>query len=650
MLVLAGAGSGKTRVITQKIAYLIENCGISASKIVAVTFTNKSAREMHERIGKLLGTKQLEGISVSTFHRLGLKIIRKEHKHLGYKKGFSIYDAQDSLSLIRELMRKEFGDYHNHAERVAWQISQWKGQFITPNDALQLANTDPVTAITARVYEEYTHHLKTYNAVDFDDLIMIPVLLLRNDPEVLQRWQDKVQYLLVDEYQDTNITQYEFIKLLAGKNARFTVVGDDDQSIYTWRGANPENLALLNQDYPHLKVIKLEQNYRSTGGILKAANALIANNSHLFNKRLWSAMGHGDPIKVLPADNEDKEAENVASRLLHHKFTSNTSFNEYAILYRGNHQSRLFERALREYNIPYVVSGGVSFFAYTEIKDIMAYFRLITNSDDDNAFLRIVNTPRREIGPGTIEKLAVFAAQEGRSLFDACFSHNLSSVLSTRACNRLTEFAEMIARTGDDIARQNPISGIRDFIKQINYREWLETLCPDEVTAGRKMDNIEDLISWLDRMYKKSLETLSLSDMVNRLTLLDRLDRDNDEATQNAVQLTTLHAAKGLEFPHVYLVGFEEELLPHRTSIEEDNIEEERRLAYVGVTRAQRTLNISFARQRKKYGEIIDCVHSRFLNEIPPDLLQWPHDQSNLEEKKETAKSNLSALRDMLNK
>jgi len=647
LLVLAGAGSGKTRVITQKIAYLIDACGYSPASIIAVTFTNKSAKEMQQRVAARLGKEQLKGLNISTFHRLGLQIIRQEHKAVGLKKGFSIYDGQDSVALVRELMRKEFGDYHDHAEKVSWQISQWKSQFITASDALQQTDNLPEQVIAARVYEEYTHHLRTYNAVDFDDLIMIPVLLLRDHDEVREKWQQKIRYVLVDEYQDTNITQYELIKLLVGKQANLTVVGDDDQSIYTWRGANPENLMLLQQDYPALKVIKLEQNYRSTGGILKAANALIANNPHLFEKKLWSAMGHGDPIKIMPANNEDKEAESVAHRLLHHKFSNNTQFNDYAILYRGNHQSRLFEKALREYNIPYDVSGGTSFFAYTEIKDIMAYFRLLTNSDDDNAFLRIANTPRREIGPGTLEKLANFAAQQGGSLFDACFSHNLPGVMSSRATNRLQTFAEMIARAGAEINASPTAKTLKHFIDDIHYRDWLDNICPDEMTAERKMENVTDLLSWLDKMYKNSQETLTLSDMVNRLTLLDRLDRD-DESTANTVQLATLHAAKGLEFPHVFLVGFEENLLPHRTSIEEEGIHEERRLAYVGITRAQRTLNISFARKRKRYGEIQECDPSRFLDELPADLLHWPNEDSSTEEKKETAKTTLTALRDML--
>ena len=408
-LVLAGAGSGKTRVITHKIAYLIQECGIDPRHIAAVTFTNKAAREMKQRVSSLLDKNAAQGLRVSTFHTLGLDIIRRELKTLGYKPGFSIYDNTDSSGLLRELMTRAFGDHGNQAEQMLWRISRWKNAFILPEQALAKAEGDAVTVAAARLYEAYNHHLKTYNAVDFDDLIMLPVLLFREHPEIMEHWQNRIRYLLVDEYQDTNATQYELVQQLVGVRGNLTVVGDDDQSIYAWRGAQPENLVQLQNDFPQLQIIKLEQNYRSTGRILKAANQLIANNPHVFEKQLWSELGFGDPIRILRTRDEEQEAEQIVSELIHHRFVQRSRNCDYAILYRGNPQSRLFERVLREHDVPYYLSGGMSFFAYAEIKDIMAYLRLLTNPDDDNAFLRIVNTPRREIGPGSVEKLVSYA-------------------------------------------------------------------------------------------------------------------------------------------------------------------------------------------------------------------------------------------------
>ncbi len=656
LLVLAGAGSGKTRVITQKIAYLIQQCGYEPRHIAAVTFTNKAAREMKERVGQLLKGKEGRGLRVSTFHTLGLDIIRQELKTLGYKSGFSIYDNQDSAALIRELMHKAFGDDGNQAETMLWRISRWKNAFVTPEQAEIEASTgehagDAHTVAAARLYSEYNRHLKTYNAVDFDDLIMLPVLLFRDHPEVLERWQGRIRYLLVDEYQDTNATQYQLVRLLVGPRGALTVVGDDDQSIYAWRGAQPENLALLNDDYPNLKVIKLEQNYRSMGRILKAANALIANNAHVFEKALWSEMGYGDPLKVVRAASDEDEADKVVNRLQHHRFIHRTRFSDYAILYRGNHQSRLFERALREHNIPYHISGGTSFFAYSEVKDIMAYLRLLVNPDDDNAFLRIVNTPRREIGPATVEKLAAYATTRGISLFEASFELGLEHQLSGRPLERLRHFAHWVNAIADRARRGDIIAAVRDLVKEIDYETWLLDNARDEKAAGRRMDNVLELIAWLERMHEQHEEgEPTLDGMVARLALMDILERQEEDKPDNdAVHLLTLHAAKGLEFPHVFLVGMEEELLPHRTSIEEDNIEEERRLAYVGITRAQRTLTFSYSARRRRYGETVECEPSRFLNELPADDLEWEGEgRSDPEKNREEGRATLDGLRNLL--
>jgi ATP-dependent DNA helicase Rep len=649
LLVLAGAGSGKTRVITRKIAHLIGEHGIAPRHIAAVTFTNKAAREMKARVGELLVGQNSRGLRVSTFHTLGLDIIRREVKALGYKAGFSIFDAQDSATLVRELMRREAGDTAL-AEQAQWRISGWKNAFITPEQALAEGAGDPALAAAAKLYTEYNRHLKAYNAVDFDDLIMLPVLLFQHEPEILDKWRDRIRYLLVDEYQDTNATQYQLVKMLVGIREALTVVGDDDQSIYAWRGARPENLALLQQDFPRLKVIKLEQNYRSMGCILKAANALIANNPHVFDKALWSEMGYGDPIRVIRTQDDEQEAERVVSDILHHRFRHRTDYREFAILYRGNHQSRPFERALREHRIPYQLSGGTSFFAYTEVKDIMAYLRLLTNPDDDNAFLRVVNTPRREIGPATLEKLGGYAGERGVSLFAASFELGLAQHLSERALGRLQRFTEWLVDIGDRARRGDPVAAARDLVREIDYEAWLNDSSADLRAAERRMENVYELLAWLGRMAEQEEGEPSLTEMVAKLTLMDILEQQSEEEAGDAVRLMTLHAAKGLEFPHVYLVGMEEQLLPHRTSIEEDTIEEERRLAYVGITRARRTLTFTLTTRRQRYGERIDCEPSRFLEELPQDDLRWEGAgvKTDPEEKRERGKAHLANLRGML--
>jgi ATP-dependent DNA helicase Rep len=647
-LVLAGAGSGKTRVITHKIAYLIQECSIDPRHIAAVTFTNKAAREMKERVANLLDKNTAQGLRVSTFHTLGLDIIRRELKTLGYKPGFSIYDNTDSTGLLRELMTRAFGDHGNQAEQMLWRISRWKNAFILPEQVLSEAAGDAVTVAAARLYEAYNHHLKTYNAVDFDDLIMLPVLLFRQHPEIMERWQNRIRYLLVDEYQDTNATQYELVQQLVGVRGNLTVVGDDDQSIYAWRGAQPENLAQLQQDFPRLQIIKLEQNYRSTGRILKAANQLIANNPHVFEKLLWSELGFGDPIRILRTRNEEQEAEQIVSELIHHRFVQRSRYCEYAILYRGNHQSRLFERVLREHDVPYYLSGGMSFFAYAEIKDIMAYLRLLTNPDDDNAFLRIVNTPRREIGPGSVEKLANYATARGHSLFASCMELGLAQHLGARPLAQLQRFAEWILELQHLADNGETFSVARRLVADIDYERWLLDNSREEADAIRRMDNVNELLGWLERLAKSNPEA-DLSELVAKLTLLDTLDREEEDRSDR-VHLMTLHAAKGLEFPHVYLVGVEEELLPHRSSIEEDSIEEERRLAYVGITRAQKNLTLSFTSKRKRYGEVIDCQPSRFIDELPADDLQWAGEGVEVckQERQQRGQAHLANLKSLL--
>lgn len=648
LLVLAGAGSGKTRVITEKIAYLVKQ-GTPARHIAAVTFTNKAAREMKTRVSKLLNDKDIRGLTVSTFHSLGLNILRKEHKMLGYKAALTLFDELDKQTLLKNLVMHNGKECDiDKADHYAWQIGQWKNAFVTPEQALSHATQEQAPA--AHLYADYTRSLKAYNAVDFDDLILMPVLLFQQHPEVLEKWQNKIRYLLVDEYQDTNITQYQLVKLLAGNLGRFTVVGDDDQSIYAWRGAQPENLAQLQKDFTRLKVIKLEQNYRSAGRILKVANQLIANNPHTFEKRLWSDLGFGDPLRVLSHKDETIEAKQVVSEIIHHKFKTGSSYKDYAILYRGNHQSRLFERALRENNVPYFISGSTSFFAYAEIKDMLSYLRLFVNPDDDAAFLRIINTPRREIGPNTLEKLGAYANERHVSLFKASNEMGLMQKLSDKARQRLNKFTDWVTDTADRIERGDTFAVIEQMIAQIGYEAWLRENAKTPQSAERKMQNVYELIDWLKRIADKDLGTeKSLSEIVSKIMLMDILERNQEEEAGDQVSLMTLHAAKGLEFPHVFLIGMEENLLPHQNSIETDNIEEERRLAYVGITRAQRSLTFSYCTHRKRYGEISECEPSRFLGELPSDDLEWANKkQLDPAVVKERGKASLAHLKTML--
>ncbi len=648
LLVLAGAGSGKTRVITEKIAYLVKQ-GTPGRHIAAVTFTNKAAREMKTRVSKLLSDKEIRGLTVSTFHSLGLDILRKEHKTLGYKAALTLFDEQDKQTLLKNLVMHNGKECDiDKADHYAWQIGQWKNAFVTPEQALSYASQEQAPA--AHLYNDYTRSLKAYNAVDFDDLILMPVLLFQQHPETLEKWQNKIRYLLVDEYQDTNITQYQLVKLLAGNLGRFTVVGDDDQSIYAWRGAQPENLAQLQKDFTRLKVIKLEQNYRSAGRILKVANQLIANNPHTFEKRLWSDLGFGDPLRVLSHKDETIEAKQVVSEIIHHKFKTGSSYKDYAILYRGNHQSRLFERALRENNVPYFISGSTSFFAYAEIKDMLSYLRLFVNPDDDAAFLRIINTPRREIGPNTLEKLGAYANERHVSLFRASTEMGLMQKLSDKARQRLNKFTDWVTDTADRIERGDTFSVIEQMIAQVGYEAWLRENAKTPQSAERKMQNVYELIDWLKRIADKEQGTeRPLSEIVSKIMLMDILERNQEEEAGDQVSLMTLHAAKGLEFPHVFLIGMEENLLPHQNSIETDNIEEERRLAYVGITRAQRSLTFSYCTHRKRYGEISECEPSRFLSELPPDDLEWTNKkQLDPAVVKERGKASLAHLKTML--
>ena len=650
-LVLAGAGSGKTRVIINKIAHLIGKCGYLPKQIAAVTFTNKAAREMKERVAQSIGKESSKGLMVSTFHTLGFDIIKREYKHLGFKANMTLFDEHDQMALLKELTADLLQEDKELLRTLINRISNWKNDLCSPQQALTLAR-DKQEQIFAHCYDRYNKQLRAYNALDFDDLIMLPTLLFKQNEEVRSKWQEKIRYLLVDEYQDTNTSQYELIKLLVGDRARFTVVGDDDQSIYSWRGARPQNMVRLRDDFPALRVIKLEQNYRSSQRILHCANILIDNNDHVFDKKLFSNLGEGEKLQIIEAKNEEHEAERVVGELIAHRFIAKTHYRDYAILYRGNHQSRLLEKILMQNRIPYKISGGTSFFSRAEIKDMMAYLRLVVNQDDDAAFLRIVNTPKREIGTATLEKLGSLAQEKHVSLFEAIFDFELIQRVTPKAYDALQKFARWIVELNDEIQRSEPERAVRSMLTSLHYEEYLYEYATSPKAAEMQSKNVATLFDWVADMLKgdEFNEPMNLNQIVTRLTLRDMLERGEEEDDSDQVQLMTLHASKGLEFPHVFLIGMEEGILPHQTSIDEDNVEEERRLAYVGITRAQRNLWFSLCKERRQFGDLIRPEPSRFLLELPENDLQWERDKPPLSAEQQQAKtqSHIANLRAIL--
>ncbi|TDQ58051.1 ATP-dependent DNA helicase Rep [Mesocricetibacter intestinalis] len=650
-LVLAGAGSGKTRVIINKIAYLVEQCGYLPKQIAAVTFTNKAAREMKERVAHSIGKSQSKGLMVSTFHTLGFDIIKREYKQLGFKANMTLFDEYDQRTLLKELSEEWLHQDKDLLNELIMQISNWKNDLILAEAALQGAREQKIQ-VFAQCYARYLNQMRAYNALDFDDLIMLPTLLFQQREDIRQAWQNRIRYLLVDEYQDTNTSQYELIKLLVGERARFTLVGDDDQSIYSWRGARPQNMMRLRDDFSALKVIKLEQNYRSTRRILHCANILIDNNQHVFDKKLFSHLGEGEKIRILEAKNEEHEAERVAGELIAHRFSHQTRYRDYAVLYRGNHQSRLLEKVLMQNRIPYRISGGTSFFSRVEIKDMMAYLRVLVNPDDDAAFLRIVNTPKREIGAVTLERLGALAHKKQISLFEAIFEPDLIQEITPNAYNALQHFARWITALGEQAQRADAEEAVRDMLSSLHYEEYLYEQANNPKMAEMQSKNLATLFGWVGEMLKgdEFNPAMNLSQVVARLTLRDMLERGEEEDESDQVQLMTLHASKGLEFPHVFIIGMEEGILPHQTSIEEDNIEEERRLAYVGITRAQQSLSFILCKERRQFGERFKPEPSRFLLELPQDDLIWERDKPPItqEQQQQKTSTNLAGLRAML--
>ena len=630
-LVLAGAGSGKTRVITHKIARLIQ-AGLEAKRVAAITFTNKAAAEMRERAKALVG-KPSRDVLICTFHALGVRLLRQDGAVLGLKPQFSILDTDDITSIL-----KDCGATTDSATARQWQwtISAWKGAGLNAEQALAQAKgeNERHTAVLMARYEE---RLAAYQSVDFDDLITLPLKLLRDHPEVREKWQKQMGHVLVDEYQDTSATQYELLKLLVGERARFTAVGDDDQSIYGWRGATLDNLKRLPQDFPELKVIKLEQNYRSTSAILRAANNVIGPNPKLFPKTLWSDLGEGEPVRVVDADNEEHEAERAVARIQSLQASSqHKEWRDFAILYRANHQARPYETALRRANIPYKVSGGQSFFERAEIKDLCAWLRLIANNDDDPAFLRAVTTPKRGIGHQTLSQLGEFASGYKISLFESLFSHSLPSAVSGRAIAGLHEFGRLVNdlehRARHTVGAEAARTFLSGWLKDLGYEKHLYDSEDSEKLAAARWGNVVDFCDWMAQRCGGVLEDgevveserKSLMEVVQTIALISTLsEREQD---QNVVTLSTLHASKGLEWPHVVLAGVNEGLLPFKLDDDAGDadslalrLQEERRLMYVGITRAQRTLAVSWLKRRKKGRETVPGTPSRFIAEMALD-------------------------------
>ena len=645
-LVLAGAGSGKTRVITHKIAKLLQH-GLEARQIGAITFTNKAAAEMRERAKALVGARAAKDLVICTFHALGVRMLRADGERIGLKPNFSILDSDDVLGVIRDCA----GNTDNAlARRWQWTISLWKNQGLDP-DAAEAAAANDDERVAARVMRRYQERLAAYQAVDFDDLIGLPLAMMRRDDEARTKWQSTFGHLLVDEYQDTNSVQYELLKTLVGSSDKqpgrtpFTAVGDDDQSIYGWRGATIDNLKRLPQDFPSLKVIALEQNYRSTGHILRAANAVIAKNPKLFEKKLWSEFGDGEPVKVIECDGEEHEAERVVARiqaLRGGKLGEGNSvkFADIAVLYRANHQARVFEQKLRAAQIPYKVSGGTSFFDRAEIKDLCAWLRLIVNNDDDPAFLRAVTTPKRGIGHQTLATLGEFSSKRRESLFEALFAPTLSAALKGKAIDALHEFGRYV---NDLEHRARHTSGSEDakalllgWLKDIGYEQHLYDGEDSEKLAQARWSNVLDFVDWIARRCGGEItqeggtfesERQSVFDVAQTISIIISIAERGEDT--DVVTLSTLHAAKGLEWPHVVLVGVNEGLLPFKGSDEEttaERLEEERRLMYVGITRAQRTLAVSWLRRRKRGRETVAGVPSRFLAEMKLDEVQTKED------------------------
>ncbi len=635
LLVLAGAGSGKTRVITEKIRHLVEQYQYDPRSIFAVTFTNKAANEMRERLQSLLKGVAGQRVHVATFHTLGLMILKQHGGVIGLRKGFSIYDQNDSHHLMETIL--EDAD-REQIRQILDHISSWKNEMLSPQAILSAAEDERMVEIGS-LYQQYQEQLHAYNAVDFDDLVLQSYRLLKEHETVRSYWRRTIRYLLVDEYQDTNRAQYELIKEIIGMRSCLTVVGDDDQSIYAWRGARPENLHELHRDFPNLHLIKLEQNYRSTGHILNAANHLIAKNPHLYDKRLWSALGDGEKIAIHDFKSAEAEAEFVAMTINHNQLINGARFDDHAILYRGNHQSSRFERALGARGIPYRVVGGESFFQQPEVSILLSYLKLIGNPEDNASLLRVINLPKRAIGAAALKKLAEFATTHGYTLFETLGHPQLHTFMGRRVAFQMAQFYDLILECQN---RSDDLGELFDYlVENLNYYHYLQEESPKGFE--RKIRNVEALGEWFYGAKR------SLSDILSHLTLIAILESDERTQDRDAVTLMTFHSAKGLEFPTVFMVGAEEDIIPHRNSIDDGMVDEERRLFYVGITRAQRMLYITYCRQRMRYQQAESCTPSRFLSELPSEDILWAKDRvMDREERRKNTSKTVQGLQAML--
>ena len=648
-LVLAGAGSGKTRVIITKISYLLKNNLAHPSEILAVTFTNKAAKEMRERLAKQVSENAASQLTISTFHALGRIILKEQSSLLRLGRNFSIFDDADTFKIIKQIITNEYPMLKNSASNeyidgICHKISMYKGELKTPK---ALANDPTCDSIVQGIYQKYNDYLRACNAVDFDDLIFIPTRLLLLKKEIREYYQKRFKYILVDEYQDTNQTQYVLLMCLVASNQRFTVVGDDDQSIYSWRGARPENIKQLTLDFPELKVIKLEQNYRSTSRILRCANSIIANNPHIFEKTLYSGLRDGDKIKVVTCSDSDHACEYIASEILGQHFDDKNSWSHYAVLYRSNSQARDMEKALLSAHIPCKVTGDTSFFSRMEVKDILCWCRLLNNPKDDAALLRVINIPHRGVGAQSIKVLTDLSHKYNRCLYDCACSTEVKTLLNKSQYDALLGFLGLLVGLRQKLINNQDLEVCQKLLEIINYEQYLKQDSSENAFEWR-LKNVQTLMSWIEELVSGQRDApMSFGEAIERLGLREMMDKRPDE-DDNAVQMMTLHAAKGLEFPNVFLLGMEEGILPHRTSIEENNIEEERRLAYVGVTRAQTRLTMVLAQQRKQGGGVTIQEPSRFINEMPQEDLVFINQSDKVEPQANFTGINM-ALDELLN-
>ena len=639
LLVLAGAGSGKTRVIVEKIAHLVASGRYPARRIAAITFTNKSAKEMRERVGKRIKGEAAGELTICTFHALGLKFLQIEHAAVGLRRGFSIFDADDSAAQVKDLMPGAKPDAIDDTKNL---ISRAKNAGLSPEQALAAArSTREMEA--ARLYARYQARLSSFNAVDFDDLIRLPVQVLEESAEVVAAWRERIGYLLVDECQDTNDAQYRLLKAIAGPRGHFTCVGDDDQSIYAWRGANPENLQQMARDYPALQVVKLEQNYRCSNRVLRAANALIARNPHEHPKTLWSDQADGERIRVWECRDSEHEAEKVAAEIFFQHESAQVPWNEFCILFRGNHQSRPLEKALQLLRVPYHLTGGTAFLERQEVKDALAWLRVLANPDDDAAFLRAVQSPKREVGATSLARLAELAASKHLPMSRAAQSMGALQQLPPRAATGLGAFNDAIADLRGHAAQMSAADLVRRLAEKSGLLADLRSQCRDEASFQRRKANLDELAEW----FEGGPRGASAGDLAAQLALLSRNDKDDGG---NQVRLMSLHAAKGLEFGCVFIVGCEDGTLPHEAALEEGSLEEERRLMYVGITRAKSRLWLSHSRETRRFREKLRLQPSRFLDELPAAELQrdGADPVADAAAKKERASAGFAAIQALL--